>query len=81
MKRTRVRSRVVAARRACCGRLHAAAQEQPKELNLFAWSEYVPQAVIDGFTEGDRHQGQLRDLRLERGDARQAGLGRAASTT
>jgi spermidine/putrescine-binding protein len=25
-------------------------QEAPKELNLFAWSEYVPQAVIDGFT-------------------------------
>jgi spermidine/putrescine transport system substrate-binding protein len=22
-----------------------------KEINLFAWSEYVPQAVIDGFTE------------------------------
>jgi spermidine/putrescine transport system substrate-binding protein len=26
------------------------ASEPPKELNLFAWSEYVPQAVIDGFT-------------------------------
>ena len=25
-------------------------QEAPKELNLFAWSEYVPQSVIDGFT-------------------------------
>jgi spermidine/putrescine transport system substrate-binding protein len=25
--------------------------ESPKELNLFAWSEYVPQAVIDGFTK------------------------------
>lgn len=24
---------------------------QPKELNLYAWSEYVPQSVIDGFTE------------------------------
>jgi spermidine/putrescine transport system substrate-binding protein len=24
-------------------------KEPPKELNLFAWSEYVPQAVIDGF--------------------------------
>lgn len=23
----------------------------PKELNLFAWSEYVPQGVIDGFTK------------------------------
>lgn len=23
----------------------------PKELNLFAWSEYVPQSVIDGFTK------------------------------
>ena len=26
-------------------------QEAPKELNLFAWSEYVPQSVIDGFTK------------------------------
>ena len=25
--------------------------QKPQELNLFAWSEYVPQAVIDGFTE------------------------------
>lgn len=24
--------------------------EPPNEINLFAWSEYVPQAVIDGFT-------------------------------
>ena len=24
-------------------------KEPPKELNLFAWSEYVPQSVIDGF--------------------------------
>ena len=24
--------------------------DEPKELNLFAWSEYVPQKVIDGFT-------------------------------
>ena len=24
---------------------------ESKELNLFAWSEYVPQSVIDGFTE------------------------------
>ncbi|MFN8642761.1 MAG: spermidine/putrescine ABC transporter substrate-binding protein [Candidatus Binatia bacterium] len=26
-------------------------QQAPKELNLFAWSEYVPQGVIDGFTK------------------------------
>ena len=25
--------------------------DAPKELNLFAWSEYVPQGVIDGFTQ------------------------------
>ena len=25
-------------------------REPPAELNLFAWSEYVPQSVIDGFT-------------------------------
>ena len=24
-------------------------EDKPKELNLFAWSEYVPQSVIDGF--------------------------------
>lgn len=26
-------------------------KEAPKELNLFAWSEYVPQPVIDGFSK------------------------------
>jgi spermidine/putrescine transport system substrate-binding protein len=26
-------------------------QASPKEINLFAWSEYIPQAVIDGFTK------------------------------
>jgi spermidine/putrescine-binding protein len=26
-------------------------QEAPKQLNLFAWSEYVPQSVIDGFSK------------------------------
>lgn len=26
-------------------------EQAPKELNLFAWSEYVPQGVIDGFTK------------------------------
>ncbi len=25
--------------------------DTPKEMNLFAWSEYVPQGVIDGFTK------------------------------
>jgi len=29
----------------------ATAADAPKELNLFAWSEYVPQSVIDGFTK------------------------------
>ena len=32
----------------CAGRRRRAAAE---ELNLFAWSEYVPQAVLDGFTK------------------------------
>ena len=27
------------------------ARAQDKELNLYAWSEYVPQTVIDKFTE------------------------------
>src|SRR5688500_2869200 len=32
--------------------LTGSASAQPaKEINLYAWSEYVPQAVIDGFTE------------------------------
>lgn len=30
--------------------LAGSANAQGKELNLFAWSEYVPQGVIDGFT-------------------------------
>ncbi len=29
----------------------ASAAKKKSELNLFAWSEYVPQSVIDGFTE------------------------------
>ena len=29
----------------------ASAASAAAELNLFAWSEYVPQAVIDGFTK------------------------------
>src|SRR3972149_3756393 len=36
------------------GCTQAAAPEAPAEeqvLNLFAWSEYVPQALLDGFTE------------------------------
>lgn len=37
---------------AAVGALVAApAGAQNKELNLFAWSEYVPQSVIDGFTK------------------------------
>lgn len=28
-----------------------ATNDEPKELNLFCWSEYVPQTVIDAFTE------------------------------
>jgi len=33
------------------GGLFAAAPLAAEELNLFAWSEYVPQSVLDGFTE------------------------------
>src|SRR5436190_984369 len=32
-----------------CGK--PGASESAKELNLFAWSEYVPQEVLDGFTK------------------------------
>ena len=45
------------------------------QLNLFAWSEYVPQEVIDGFTKETGIRGQLRDLRLQRGDDHQAASG------
>jgi spermidine/putrescine transport system substrate-binding protein len=31
--------------------LFAAPKKKAGELNLFAWSEYIPQAVLDGFTE------------------------------
>jgi spermidine/putrescine-binding protein len=33
------------------GQTGGAADEEEKVLNLFAWSEYVPQALLDGFTE------------------------------
>jgi spermidine/putrescine transport system substrate-binding protein len=36
---------------ACAAALAGLARAADKELNLFAWSEYIPQAVIDGFTE------------------------------
>jgi spermidine/putrescine transport system substrate-binding protein len=35
----------------CVGAVAAVARAASKELNLFAWSEYVPQSVIDGFTK------------------------------
>ncbi len=35
---------------ACALALVCAVRAADKELNLFAWSEYIPQAVIDGFT-------------------------------
>lgn len=41
---------LVAAPRMAAAEGDAAAAKPGKELNLFAWSEYVPQAVIDGFT-------------------------------
>ena len=33
-----------------CG-CNASQRAEPRALNLFAWSEYVPQSVIDGFTQ------------------------------
>ena len=35
----------------CAAGASAAPKKKKGELNLFAWSEYVPQAVLDGFTE------------------------------
>ncbi|HEX2486808.1 MAG TPA: spermidine/putrescine ABC transporter substrate-binding protein [Myxococcota bacterium] len=48
MSRTVVRSLVALAAAAVLGGAHPAAAE---EINLFAWSEYIPQSVLDGFTE------------------------------
>jgi spermidine/putrescine transport system substrate-binding protein len=36
---------------AITGALSARASRAAEQLNLFAWSEYIPQAVIDGFTK------------------------------
>lgn len=35
----------------CATAAFAAPKKKKGELNLYAWSEYIPQAVIDGFTE------------------------------
>lgn len=35
----------------CATTIFAAPKKKKGELNLFGWSEYVPQAVLDGFTE------------------------------
>ena len=35
----------------CAAGTFAAPKKKKGELNLFGWSEYVPQAVLDGFTE------------------------------
>jgi spermidine/putrescine-binding protein len=35
----------------CAAAFAGLARAADKDLNLFAWSEYIPQAVIDGFTE------------------------------
>jgi spermidine/putrescine-binding protein len=48
MKRTMLRSLVVLAAATVLGGVRPAAAE---EINLFAWSEYIPQSVLDGFTE------------------------------
>ena len=47
MKRIAIVAAVLAAVLAGC----KSSSTTPKELNLFAWSEYVPQGVIDGFTK------------------------------
>jgi Spermidine/putrescine-binding periplasmic protein len=35
----------------CAAGASAAPKKKKGELNLYAWSEYIPQAVLDGFTE------------------------------
>ena len=51
MKRHRDPCRLARLCAARAGGVLPLVEEPPKELNLFAWSEYVPQAVIDGFTK------------------------------
>jgi spermidine/putrescine transport system substrate-binding protein len=48
---TRIGTRMLAALGALASLLAPASQVAAEELNLFAWSEYVPQAVLDGFSK------------------------------
>jgi spermidine/putrescine transport system substrate-binding protein len=50
MQLIRTISKLFTAAVVATGLAGATASAQNKELNLFAWSEYVPQGVIDGFT-------------------------------
>lgn len=50
MRLLRTISKLLAAAVVAGGLSGSAASAQNKEVNLFAWSEYVPQGVIDGFT-------------------------------
>jgi spermidine/putrescine transport system substrate-binding protein len=48
---TRFATRTLAALAMLAGLLLPAGPAAAEELNLFAWSEYVPQSVLDGFTK------------------------------
>jgi spermidine/putrescine transport system substrate-binding protein len=51
MRRTAIVGALCLAATAALWSCTSSKQAAPKELNLFAWSEYVPQSVIDGFTK------------------------------
>src|ERR1700752_2384989 len=51
MKRTAIIAALCLAGAATWGCSKKEEAAAPKEINLFAWSEYVPQSVIDGFTK------------------------------
>ena len=46
--------------------------DEEKVLNVYNWSDYIDPDRDRGFREGNRHQGQLRRLRLQRGARDQA---------
>ena len=49
-----------------------AASAEDKVVNVYNWSDYIDDDVLDGFHQGDRHQGRLRRLRQQRHPRNQA---------
>lgn len=53
--------------------MSAVAAEEPV-VRVFNWTDYIDETVLADFT--DRHQGRLRNLRLQRRAREQAACGR-----